>query len=80
MTMTSPYLERPVRTLSEAVADMARTSQEAADGRLLLGAVTFAIARFRDLRHAARTPAQIAAFNREISALENWIARTRRDP
>jgi hypothetical protein len=71
--MTSP-------TVSEAVADMARASQEAADGRLLLGAVTFAIARFRDLRRTARTPAQLAAFDRQISDLENWIARTRRDP
>lgn len=78
--MTSPYLERPVRTLGEAVADRSRTSREAADGRLLLNAVTFACARFRDLRRTARTPAQIAAFDRQISDLENWIARSRRGP
>ena len=78
--MTSPYLDTPVRDLSAAIADMARSAQEEADDRLLLNAVTFAAARFRDLRRKAKTPAQIAAFDREIAALENWIARTRRDP
>lgn len=81
--MISPYLNKPTRTISEAVADMSAAAQAAADARLRNAdsqlarrAVTFMLARFRDMRRSAGTAAQIAAYDREIRQLEAYLLRT----
>jgi hypothetical protein len=73
--MISPYLERPARSLSEAIADMGAAAQSAADATTARHAVTFMLARFRDMRHAARTSAQLAAYDRQIRSLEDYLSR-----
>lgn len=73
--MISPYLERPARSLSVAIADMATKAQSSADAAIARRAVTFMLARFRDMRRAAGTSAQLAAYDRQIRTLEAYLSR-----
>jgi hypothetical protein len=72
----SPYLARPVRTLAQAIADSSAAIQAEEDSRIARNAVAFMVARFKDLRRSARTGAQIAAYDREIAAMEAYLLRT----
>lgn len=73
--MISPYLERPLRTISETIADMSAAAQSSADADIARRAVTFMLARFRDMRRAAGTGAQLAAYDKQIRTLEAYLRR-----
>ena len=70
----SPYLTRPTRTIAQAIADISATRTE--DSRIARNAVVFMLARFKDMKRSARTPAQIAAYDREIATMEAYLLRT----